>query len=322
MAIIFGSARIDENGNIYGGKAGDQTGKEVSTENMYKHSKGWFILRPKSAEHADKLAERMKAACDNGNIGYDQYERLGVVNLGIDTKTKTESDCGTLVRRCIIEATGIDPGNFTTGNEATMLEATGLFEKRKTYISQATTPVFDGDVLVTMTKGHTGIIVSGNPRVKPTPSAPSVVDKNVDIEYQVYIEKRWLPTVKNLEDFAGIAGKPIKGLAIKSVSDGKIKYQVHTKNGWLGEIWASDYDLNDIEKGFAGDLVNTIDAIRAYYYTPDNIRPYKAVEYRVDTVARETYYAWQTDYDVNGNMDGYAGVLGGKAIDRVQMVIK
>ena len=35
MAVKVGSARIDENGKAHGGKAGDQTGKEVSTQNWY-----------------------------------------------------------------------------------------------------------------------------------------------------------------------------------------------------------------------------------------------------------------------------------------------
>ena len=41
MAVIVGSARIDEKGNATGGQAGDQkSGKEVSTQNYYVHSKG------------------------------------------------------------------------------------------------------------------------------------------------------------------------------------------------------------------------------------------------------------------------------------------
>ena len=35
MAVLIGSARIDENGRAHGGKAGDQNGKEVSTQNWY-----------------------------------------------------------------------------------------------------------------------------------------------------------------------------------------------------------------------------------------------------------------------------------------------
>lgn len=171
MAIIVGSARVDERGKYNSGAAGDQlqkgtndTAGEVSMQNMYTHSKGWYVLRPKSAAHAKAIAERMKAACKNAKLGYDQYNRLGVIKYGIDTDTKTECDCSSLVRQCVKEATGVDAGNFTTANECTKLAATGLFESKFTYVSQAKTPVYDGDVLVTKTKGHTVIVVSGNSR--------------------------------------------------------------------------------------------------------------------------------------------------------------
>jgi hypothetical protein len=56
MAVKIGSARIDENGSAYNGKAGDQTGKEVSTQSWYESSKGWVLLRAKSAEAREKIA--------------------------------------------------------------------------------------------------------------------------------------------------------------------------------------------------------------------------------------------------------------------------
>ena len=43
--VIIGSARIDENGKAKGGKAGDQNGREVSTQAWYKHEKGWRVFR-------------------------------------------------------------------------------------------------------------------------------------------------------------------------------------------------------------------------------------------------------------------------------------
>lgn len=183
MSIMVGSARIDERGNASGGAAGDQkqtsatndlTG-EVSMQKMYSHSKGWYILRPKSAAHAVKMADLMKAACNNANIGYDQGNRLGVVQHGIMTAVKTECDCSSLVREVVKEATGKDPGNFTTANEAASLEATGLFESKRSYVSQSATPVYDGDVLVTKTKGHTVIVVSGNARKAASGSSSAPV---------------------------------------------------------------------------------------------------------------------------------------------------
>ena len=53
MAVKVGSARIDENGKAHGGKAGDQTGKEVSTQNWYLHSKGWRVFRAKNPSVAE-----------------------------------------------------------------------------------------------------------------------------------------------------------------------------------------------------------------------------------------------------------------------------
>ena len=44
MSVKIGSARIDEHGQAHGGAAGDQTGKEVSTQSWYAHTKGWVLL--------------------------------------------------------------------------------------------------------------------------------------------------------------------------------------------------------------------------------------------------------------------------------------
>ena len=168
MGIIFGSARIDENGNIAGGAAGDQTGKEVSTQAFYRHEKGWHCLRPKSADVAAKIATAMQQACDNPDIGYGQNQRNTVMtqlkkygSLAA-IKTKCEADCSSLVRACIYQATGKDVGDIYTGNLASALEASGLFEKRFSVSSES--KLYNGDVLVTKTKGHTVIVVSGRPR--------------------------------------------------------------------------------------------------------------------------------------------------------------
>ena len=58
--VLIGSARIDERGKASGGQAGDQTGKEVSTQNWYDHSKRWIVLRPKDGAKAQKIAKGMQ----------------------------------------------------------------------------------------------------------------------------------------------------------------------------------------------------------------------------------------------------------------------
>lgn len=179
MAIMVSSARSDERGKYTSGKAGDQKQKsktndtrgEVSMQAMYTHRRGWYILRPKKVSHADAIAERGIKAANNPNIGYSQSDRLGVVKHGINTKVKTNADCSSLVRQAVREATGKDPGNFTTANEVNVLVATGLFTKTA-YVNQSKTPVYNGDILVTKTKGHTVIVVSGNPRPHATTGNP------------------------------------------------------------------------------------------------------------------------------------------------------
>lgn len=186
--VLIGSARQDENGRYAGGTAGDQTGKEVSTQEFYKHSKGWYVLRAKSAEVAAKLASAMQAACDNKNIGYDQGQRLDIItqlrkygSLGGIT-TKTEADCSSLVRACCIEA-GFDPGNFTTSDEVAALAGTGYFEPKASVTSAA--QLREGDILVTKTKGHTVIVVyAGSSMSRKTLRRGS---KGADV---LYLQKR------------------------------------------------------------------------------------------------------------------------------------
>lgn len=176
--MIIGSARINEKGSVSGGKAGDQKqtsaddySGEVSLQQFYVHKKGWYVIRSKSIEHATLIAQKMIDACANKNIGYDQGDdRLGVIKYGIDSKVPTGADCGSLVRACVKEATGIDPGNFNTTSEPTALINTGLFEPIFTYYEGC--ELFVGDILVTKTKGHTVIVCYGNKRKADT--KPSV----------------------------------------------------------------------------------------------------------------------------------------------------
>lgn len=168
MKVIIGSARIDENGKISGGEAGDQKQisapdyvGEVSMQDFYVHSKWWIILRAKDANIALRLTSSMITACNNANLGYDQNERLGIIKYGTASTVKTECDCSSLVRQCVIEASGKDAGNFNTESEVKLLMNTGLFDQI-TYASGMT--LYTGDILVTKTKGHTAIVTEGAER--------------------------------------------------------------------------------------------------------------------------------------------------------------
>lgn len=176
MSVIIGSARIDENGKAKGGKAGDQTGKEVSTQKWYKHAKVWRVFRAKDEVIAEKIAEDMQWACDNKNIGYDQGQRLTLydiakeVNFNCSKVTKKcETDCSALVRVCCAYA-GVMLPNFRTPTEPKALLDSGYFTEMigKKY-SDSSDYLKRGDILVTSTQGHTVVVLTNGDKVKPEP---------------------------------------------------------------------------------------------------------------------------------------------------------
>ena len=167
MSVKIGSARIDENGNARGGKAGDQTGREVSTQSWYKHSKGWRVFRAKSAEVAERIARDMQWACDNSHIGYDQGQRLTLYDVAkpLDfnchlVKTNCETDCSALVRVCCAYA-GVSLPNFRTPTEpAALLDSGAFVELKGAKYTDSDKYLKRGDILVTRTQGHTVVVLS------------------------------------------------------------------------------------------------------------------------------------------------------------------
>ena len=136
-----------------------------------------------------------------------------------------------------------------------------------------------------------------------------------NVTYKVRTNNRWLPEVKNCDDFAGINGFAVTDVAIK-VDKGSVKYRVHVKGGgWLPYV--TGYDTSDYNNGYAGNG-REIDAIEIIYYTDiaKNSKYYFAT-YRVSPVGK-TYYDWQYDNITDANQDGYAGSFG-KAFDRLQI---
>lgn len=171
MAVLIGNASISENGTIRG-KAGDQTGREVTTRKWYRHSKGWVTLEFIDPIMAEYAAEAMEMACMNPDIGYNQYENgtlwENVKNSGWNpskTTKKVNTDCARLVRLCVQYAVAkrglnIVVPDFYTATLANVLMKTGLFKKHtdSKYNSQDKY-LKRGMIQVTKTKGHTIIIL-------------------------------------------------------------------------------------------------------------------------------------------------------------------
>ena len=73
--IKIGHASLGEDGLVSGGKPGDQTGKEVYIAENYDITKRGYhiLLRPTTAELAEKSALACEAGCNNPHIGYSQF---------------------------------------------------------------------------------------------------------------------------------------------------------------------------------------------------------------------------------------------------------
>lgn len=236
MAVLVGSARSDENHGISGGKAGDQTGLEVSTCEWYLHSLGWIVLRAKDPEKAEKIAQDMEFACTNNLIGYDQGENttLLVASKPFDyncskVKEACETDCSGLVRVCVLYA-GINVGWFSTANEVDELMKTGQFEKLiEAKYTTSSDYLKRGDILVTKTRGHTEVVLSNGSKAveKPKP----------EMAYAEEYDKAVAGSYKVLTDLY-LRTAPVNGTAIYVMKEGKTArcygyYSVRDNKKWL-----------------------------------------------------------------------------------------
>ncbi len=159
-----------------------------------------------------------------------------------------------------------------------------------------------------------------------------VTDTTTDAFYKVAVRDRstgavtWLPEVKNLEDYAGLNEKKMVVGIMTRASQGETRTQAHVKGkGWYSIV--TGYDENDKKNGFAGDLVNEIDAVMIYYVTPEGLKNaiggYRKAKYAVSVEGNKGFYSWQYDNETGTSpegkkQDGYAGTYG-KSIDGLQL---
>lgn len=136
MSIKCGYASIDERGKASGGKAGDQTGKEVKIAPWYNFGQD-VIIRFKDEQLAKEAAECMEWLCKTNYVGYNQapgkrtsaYNALRKLKWKYKKlKTKSETDCSQLIAT-VLNCIGIKVNpNIWTGNMVAALKATGKFK--------------------------------------------------------------------------------------------------------------------------------------------------------------------------------------------------
>jgi len=181
MSVLVGHASIDENKNIKGGQAGDQTGKEVCIREWW--NKPWNVMvRFKDPKMAEKVAQCMENAAKNNNIGYSQSTRNSLLNEArkhnydvSKVNVPCNCDCSSLVSVACMYA-GIPESSLTlngncahTRNLRAMLSATGKVDIYTTipYLANSSR-LKRGDILI-KEGSHTCIVIkTENDVVKKT----------------------------------------------------------------------------------------------------------------------------------------------------------
>ena len=219
MAVIIGSARINELNEKEGGQPGDQNGREVATENWYLHSKGWVVIRAKDPSVRAKIAQNMRYICANDNIGYSYWNTCyGLLNeskkYGYDAskvKVKCNTNCAKSVVTCIRYA-GVDVGDFYTANEVDVCKKTGAFQiLTDDKYCKSSDYLLEGDILVTKTSGHTVVVLTDGPKA---------------VAYEPY--RVWNCAYANLRK-----GPSVNYTVITALNSGSIvKLYEWDKNGW------------------------------------------------------------------------------------------
>lgn len=171
---MIGHASIDENKRVKGGKAGDQTSKEVCIREWY--NKPWkVVLRAKDILAAENMAKCCEYICGCNLVGYDQNQRnslrseLSKVGWELNKLSNLcETDCSAFMSVCAeyagvpISEQYINGNAPTTANMIVKFFNTGLFEvltdsvylKNDSHLKR-------GDILVG--KGHTAMnLTDGN----------------------------------------------------------------------------------------------------------------------------------------------------------------
>ena len=227
MTVYIGNAVGNENGEISGGQPGDQTGREVKVQPWYLNKKGWVILRAKSAATAKRIADDMRMACENANIGYSQPQRNTLYRAASPydfdcgkVETPCECDCSSLVRVCVAYA-GIKTRDFNSASGPARLLATGEFVEL-TDDNHTTTSEFlcEGDILCTKVKGHMAVALNDGPKadrdpepVPPIPPEPThkeveVIGGSVNVRTSDSTKGRILFTAHRGDRFPFVAVAP------------------------------------------------------------------------------------------------------------------
>lgn len=163
--VMFSHAASNENGQTAGGKAGDQTKREVRIEEFFDYD--WqYILRPIDPKVAEGMAKGAEQAAANDNVGYDQpdrysfYEQAKLKNFDISKIDKPcNTDCSQMVTTLTL-GQGV-PRLSKYVWTANMVEAFQYTKAFDIILYQNQKQLRRGDALLTVTKHHVVMVIRG-----------------------------------------------------------------------------------------------------------------------------------------------------------------
>lgn len=166
MSVKIAHAVGDENGKARGGKAGDQTGKEILVTNWYKRTGGWEVYLECTDKALAKIAADFAVRIANDDsFGYDQdqrttaYKAILAAGGNIEAAADSELDCSVLVF-IAYKLAGLDIAIGYTGNLEARFLATGLFiaHREPKYLTSGDYATVGGIYLAS--GKHTAIVVT------------------------------------------------------------------------------------------------------------------------------------------------------------------
>lgn len=211
MAVYIGEASKDENGNLHSGKLGNQNGQECRVVQWWGRTgdgRTWdWVARLKNRPDVSKaMGILMIEACQNQNVGYDQWQRETFTNacraVGWKPKNVTTpcaTDCSALVA-CILNCVQITvPRGMNTYSEEEALRNTGMFDFfTSAEYTQKPDNLQAGDIL--HMRGHTAMVVQNISSEQPVP-----VEKKEETQVgdRMWINWQYFESGKEYSDNSG-----------------------------------------------------------------------------------------------------------------------
>ena len=172
MALMIGAACSNEKGEIENGAKGDQTGREVRINTFYDGQVWQRIYRCKDSAKRKLIAQYMRDACLNDNIGYDTgktryscWDEAMAIHSLKEIKKPCNTDCSQLVDICV-NLSGITVTQYLwTAIEDALLMSTGMFDRITDQEILRGNGVVLGDIL--WRTGHTAVVVEAESQSGP-----------------------------------------------------------------------------------------------------------------------------------------------------------